>query len=210
MPTNPVVGLTLIDFGRSLDRHSFAPSTQFLADWPPDKHDCPAVRNARPWTVQPDYWGAAGVIHLLLFGKWLEVSPANEVSSPTEGGSANEESCSSEATEASSCSEANPSPPTFLPFHTNAQPLPLPSSRRYKPKESFKRYWAVDQWSAVFGVLLNPVVNPTSDAARQTSQLRDVLSQLEAYLEQHAERKGLKGALRRIEERIQRQNGRRA
>jgi checkpoint serine/threonine-protein kinase len=65
-------GLVLIDFGRGIDTAAFEPDVGFVADWKTDKHDCAAMREMRPWTFHADYWGAAGVLHLLLFGKWIE------------------------------------------------------------------------------------------------------------------------------------------
>ena len=65
-------GLTLIDFGRGIDLHAFRPDVHFLADWKTGKQDCIEMRQLRPWTYQVDYWGMAGVIHSLLFGKYIE------------------------------------------------------------------------------------------------------------------------------------------
>ena len=69
-------GLTLIDFGRGVDFRAFKPEVQFIADWPSSPQDCAEIREARPWTWQIDYFGAAGVIHSLLFGKYIETVPA--------------------------------------------------------------------------------------------------------------------------------------
>ncbi|KAL9101667.1 MAG: hypothetical protein Q9163_003106 [Psora crenata] len=65
-------GLTLIDFGRSIDMRAFSPRTQFIADWKTGKQDCIEMRELRPWTYQVDYYGIAGVVHSLLFGKYIE------------------------------------------------------------------------------------------------------------------------------------------
>ncbi|KAL8709481.1 MAG: hypothetical protein Q9225_007444, partial [Loekoesia sp. 1 TL-2023] len=65
-------GLSLIDFGRGIDITQFVPETQFIADWKTTKQDCPEMREMRPWTYQVDYWGCAGVVHSLLFGKYIE------------------------------------------------------------------------------------------------------------------------------------------
>jgi checkpoint serine/threonine-protein kinase len=62
-------GLTLIDFGRGVDVHAFVPGVQFIADWDADSHDCAEIREKRPWVWQLDYFGVAGVVHTLLFGK---------------------------------------------------------------------------------------------------------------------------------------------
>ena len=65
-------GLCLIDFGRSIDMRCFRRDVQFVADWKTGKQDCVEMRELRPWTYQVDYYGIAGVIHSLLFGKYIE------------------------------------------------------------------------------------------------------------------------------------------
>jgi checkpoint serine/threonine-protein kinase len=65
-------GLALIDFGRGIDMQAFSPNVQFIADWETGTHECNEIREARPWTHQIDLYGIAGVIHVLLFGKYLE------------------------------------------------------------------------------------------------------------------------------------------
>lgn len=69
-------GLTLIDFGRGIDARMFKTNAQFIADWPSSAQDCAEIRECRPWKWQIDYHGAAGVIHSLLFGKYIETIPA--------------------------------------------------------------------------------------------------------------------------------------
>ncbi|OAL29189.1 hypothetical protein AYO20_09242 [Fonsecaea nubica] len=69
-------GLRLIDFGRGIDTRMFKPTAQFIADWPSCPQDCTEIRECRPWKWQIDYHGAAGVIHSLLFGKYIETIPA--------------------------------------------------------------------------------------------------------------------------------------
>lgn len=69
-------GLKVIDFGRGIDVRMFKPAAQFIADWPSCAQDCAEIRECRPWKWQIDYHGAAGVIHSLLFGKYIETVPA--------------------------------------------------------------------------------------------------------------------------------------
>jgi checkpoint serine/threonine-protein kinase len=64
-------GIALIDFGRGIDMKAFIPNVQFIADWPTTEADCAEMRELRPWTYQIDYHGLAGIIHNLLFGKYL-------------------------------------------------------------------------------------------------------------------------------------------
>ncbi|PON21023.1 BUB protein kinase [Trichoderma gamsii] len=65
-------GVVLIDFGRGIDMKAFVPDVEFIADWKTTVQDCPEMREGRPWTWQIDYHGLAGVIHCLLFGKYIE------------------------------------------------------------------------------------------------------------------------------------------
>ncbi|KAJ7364009.1 hypothetical protein DFH08DRAFT_730369 [Mycena albidolilacea] len=70
-------GITLIDFGRTIDTRLFPSGQQFIADWDTDARDCFELREQRPWTYQIDYFGLAGIIYCLLFGKYIQ---ANSVS----------------------------------------------------------------------------------------------------------------------------------
>lgn len=65
-------GLALIDFGRGIDLKAFRADVQFYADWEPSPQDCAEIRGLRPWTYQIDYHGLAGIIHTMLFGKYIE------------------------------------------------------------------------------------------------------------------------------------------
>jgi len=66
-------GIALIDFGRGIDMKLFPENVRFIADWKTDEQDCPEMREMRPWTHQVDYWGLAGIIHSMLFGKYISV-----------------------------------------------------------------------------------------------------------------------------------------
>ena len=74
-------GLCLIDFGRGIDMRQFVDGVQFVADWKTSEADCAEMREARPWTYQIDYHGLAGIVHSLLFGKYMET-----IGEKTEGG----------------------------------------------------------------------------------------------------------------------------
>ncbi|KAK6393030.1 hypothetical protein LTR65_002721 [Meristemomyces frigidus] len=65
-------GVCLIDFGRGVDMKQFAPNVAFIADWKTSEADCAEMRELRPWTYQIDYHGLAGIVHSLLFGKYME------------------------------------------------------------------------------------------------------------------------------------------
>ncbi|EHL02691.1 putative Checkpoint serine/threonine-protein kinase bub1 [Glarea lozoyensis 74030] len=65
-------GIALIDFGRGIDMKAFRPDVQFIADWKTGPQDCAEMRELRPWTWQIDYHGLAGIIHSMLFGKYID------------------------------------------------------------------------------------------------------------------------------------------
>jgi len=65
-------GIALIDFGRGIDMKIFRPDVQFIADWKTGPQDCAEMRELRPWTYQIDYHGLAGIIHSMLFGKYID------------------------------------------------------------------------------------------------------------------------------------------
>lgn len=65
-------GVKVIDFGRTIDTRMFPSDQQFIADWDTDVGDCIEMREKRPWTFQPDYFGLAGIIYCLLFGKYFD------------------------------------------------------------------------------------------------------------------------------------------
>ncbi|KZP23812.1 hypothetical protein FIBSPDRAFT_822968 [Athelia psychrophila] len=79
-------GIKVIDFGRTIDTGLFPAGQEFVADWPIDAKDCLEMREGRPWTYQADYYGLAGVIYCLLFGKYIEASSVTVMGS--EDGSA--------------------------------------------------------------------------------------------------------------------------
>ncbi|CCK70631.1 protein kinase BUB1 KNAG_0E03740 [Huiozyma naganishii CBS 8797] len=65
-------GIYLIDFGRSFDMTLLPPGTKFKADWHTDQQDCTEMRAGDPWSYEADYFGLAGIIHLMLFGTVIE------------------------------------------------------------------------------------------------------------------------------------------
>ncbi len=74
------LGITLIDFGRGIDVTDFPARVGFIADWAAGATDAPEIREARPWVWQLDLWGAAGVLHSLLWGRYIEtVVQTNQV-----------------------------------------------------------------------------------------------------------------------------------
>lgn len=67
-------GLKVIDFGRTIDTRLFPPDQQYVAEWATDERDCFEIRENRSWTYQTDYYGLAGIIHCMLFGKYIQAN----------------------------------------------------------------------------------------------------------------------------------------
>lgn len=167
-------GLSLIDFGRAIDLRAFRPDVQFVADWKTSRADCAEMREMRPWTWQVDYWGVAGVLHSLLFGKYIE----DVVEKNTRASSGGMD---------------------------DGGAVGVGGLKRYRLKEGLKRYWQTEIWQRLFDVLLNParwVEGEEGGRMPVTRTLRACREGMEDWLEGNAERKGLKGSLRRLEERI--------
>ncbi|KAF5097579.1 hypothetical protein D0Z00_002337 [Geotrichum galactomycetum] len=69
--------LKLIDFGRAIDLAAYRPGVVFsAAGWAGkmDQQDCVEMREGRTWTYQADYHGVAGVVHCLLFGRFIQTT----------------------------------------------------------------------------------------------------------------------------------------
>ena len=67
-------GIKLIDFGRTIDTRMFPRGQTFIAEWATDARDCVEMREGRPWTYQADYFGLAGIVYCMLYGKYIEAS----------------------------------------------------------------------------------------------------------------------------------------
>jgi checkpoint serine/threonine-protein kinase len=81
-------GIKLIDFGRTIDTHMFPRGQTFVAEWATDARDCVEMREGRPWTYQADYFGLAGIVYCMLYGKYIEASSIVHVTpSPPQQGS---------------------------------------------------------------------------------------------------------------------------
>ena len=175
-------GVALIDFGRAVDRRAFGRETQFVADWATDAGDCVEARAMRPWTAQADYWGAAGVAHVLLFGRPIADVPERGGAPPS--GDAGE--------------------------GTEGQQQQQQQQPKRRLRESLRRYWQTELWAALFDVLMNPTAwVADADGGRLPCRTRvgEVLGRMERWLEENAERRGLQGMLRRLEERTRGERG---
>ncbi|KAL8679872.1 MAG: hypothetical protein Q9186_003892 [Xanthomendoza sp. 1 TL-2023] len=179
-------GLSLIDFGRGIDMRQFDPEAKFVADWKTSKVDCAEMREMRPWTYQVDYWGCAGVVHSLLFGKYIEdvavEAPAKHSSTSEKDGDGNGDD-------------------------GEDQTIAIRSQRekRWRIREPLKRYWQQELWGNLFELLLNPmrfVEQEDGGKMPVMKGLKDCREGMEEWLEVEGGRRGLKSGLRRLEERI--------
>ncbi|KAI4192510.1 MAG: hypothetical protein LQ346_004282 [Caloplaca aetnensis] len=186
-------GLSLIDFGRGIDMRQFGENTQFIADWKTTKQDCAEMREMRPWTYQVDYWGCAGVVHSLLFGKYIEDVA---VEAPTVKRSVAISSSSTSVINSDDDEEQQ-----------QDQTIAIKTQRekRWRIKEPLKRYWQQELWANLFELLLNPTRYLDGEEGGQMPVLQGMKrcrEAMEEWLELEAGRKGLKAGLRRLEERI--------
>lgn len=153
-------GIVLIDFGRGIDMKAFVPDVEFIADWKTSSQDCAEMREGRPWTWQIDYHGLAGIIHCLLFGKYIETQRCDQ------GGLGR-------------------------------------TGRKYRIRESLKRYWQADLWSECFEVLLNPgSFMEVEEGCKMPvlKSLRSVRERMERWLEANCDRGvGLRSLIAKLE-----------
>ena len=174
-------GLVLIDFGRGIDMRQFTSNVQFIADWKTNKQDCPEMRETRPWTWQIDYFGLAGVIHSLLFGKYLEDVAVDASALKIVGG--------------------------VDSVGSNDETVAIKTQRekQWKIKEPLKRYWQTELWGGLFELLLNPTKHVEGEEGGKMpvmKGLRACREGMEEWLELEAGRKGLKASLKKLEEKI--------
>ncbi|CAD5123246.1 DgyrCDS11602 [Dimorphilus gyrociliatus] len=74
--------IALIDLGRMIDMNLFKEGTTFTAKTTTDM--CIEMRTNKPWKFQTDYFGVAGILYLLHFGKYMEVHQKNGMWYPNE------------------------------------------------------------------------------------------------------------------------------
>lgn len=201
-------GLSLIDFGRGIDLRAFRTDVQFLADWKTGKQDCVEMRELRPWTYQVDYWGLAGVVHSLLFGKYIEditvEEPTVRWGSAASAGGGFDEGDDEDDDE----DTAGPSGSLHEGEKTTSLGLPGRNRKRYRIREALKRYWQTELWASLFDVLLNP--GSCAEGMPCVNTLRGCRERMEAWLVGEGGRKngGLKAGLLRLEGRIREQRRR--
>jgi len=176
-------GLCLIDFGRGIDMRAFRPDVAFVADWKTGKQDCVEMRELRPWTYQVDYFGIAGVIHSLLFGKYIE-DVAVDAAMPKDFGDGD-----------------------------RTIGIGIASKKKWKLREGLKRYWQSELWAPLFEILLNPTSNVEGEEGGKmpcVKGLRACRESMERWLQGDGGRRngGLRNSLMRLEDRIRERKGR--
>lgn len=159
-------GVALIDFGRGIDMKAFRPDVGFIADWKTGPTDCAEMRELRPWTYQIDYFGLAGILHSMLFGKYIDTVADNKGGLPGAAG-----------------------------------------AKKWRVKESLKRYWQQEIWSECFDLLLNPMAHIEGEEGAKMPVLKGmkaVREKMEHWVAENCEKGvGLQSMLRRLEFAIQ-------
>lgn len=64
----------MIDFGCAIDYDWYKKDDVFTHVVKTDKFTCCEMLEGKPWTYQTDLFGIAGTVHVMLFGKYMEVS----------------------------------------------------------------------------------------------------------------------------------------
>ncbi|XP_073413820.1 mitotic checkpoint serine/threonine-protein kinase BUB1 isoform X2 [Dendrobates tinctorius] len=70
-------GLALIDLGQSIDMALFPKGTVFTGKCETSGFQCTEMLSNKPWNYQTDYFGVAGTVYCMLFGKYMNVREEN-------------------------------------------------------------------------------------------------------------------------------------
>ncbi|CAI7855346.1 unnamed protein product, partial [Closterium sp. NIES-53] len=129
----PSTGLTLVDYGCSIDMLQFPEGSSFVSDGGTENFRCPEMVEGRPWTAQADLYAVCATAYCLLHGQYMEVErvPAGEGGA---SGAADVDGCDDDT--AASSEEEN-------------------VSYFRRPRLHLKRYWNHDMWHALFHTYLN-------------------------------------------------------
>ncbi|KAM6460947.1 mitotic checkpoint serine/threonine-protein kinase BUB1 [Liasis olivaceus] len=66
-------GLTIIDFGQSIDMNLFPKGTTFTGKCATSGFQCIEMMTGKPWNYQTDYFGIAATAYCMLFGTYMKV-----------------------------------------------------------------------------------------------------------------------------------------
>ncbi|CAI5511862.1 unnamed protein product [Closterium sp. Naga37s-1] len=128
----PSTGLTLVDYGRSIDMRHFPEGSSFVSDSGTENFRCPEMEEGRPWTTQADLYAVCATAYCLLHGQYMEVErvPAGEGGA---SGAADVDGCDDDVAASSEAENVS----------------------YYRPRLHLKRYWNHDMWHALFHTYLN-------------------------------------------------------
>ncbi|CAI5478473.1 unnamed protein product [Closterium sp. Yama58-4] len=128
----PSTGVTLVDYGRSIDMRHFPEGSSFVSDSGTENFRCPEMVEGRPWTTQADLYAVCATAYCLLHGQYMEVErvPAGNASGDR---AADLDGC---ADDTAANSEED-------------------GGAYYRPRLQLKRYWNNDMWHALFHAYLN-------------------------------------------------------
>lgn len=68
-----VPAIQLIDFGSAIDMDWYTNGETFKFVVDTENFVCCEMQEKKPWTYQTDLFGLAGTVHVMLFGKYMEV-----------------------------------------------------------------------------------------------------------------------------------------
>ncbi|KAG8229801.1 hypothetical protein J437_LFUL005882 [Ladona fulva] len=71
--------LQLIDLGRCIDMSLYPEGACFSTVFQKSHFQCVEMRTKRPWSYQLDLFGAASVVHCLVFGEFMEIHCKNNI-----------------------------------------------------------------------------------------------------------------------------------
>ncbi|TPX70175.1 hypothetical protein SpCBS45565_g01863 [Spizellomyces sp. 'palustris'] len=71
-------GVVLIDWGTSIDTRLFTPTQRFKCDLESLDPSFEAPQLSTDWRFEVDWYGVAGVLHVLLFGQYMQVTTINQ------------------------------------------------------------------------------------------------------------------------------------
>ena len=170
-------GIKMIDFGRTIDTRVYPlPLEQrFVADWETDVYDCPEMREGRPWSYEPDYFGLAGICYCMLFGKYFDAGTIVRV-----------ERDGADGTDGEDGGDGGKSGG---------------KGYYYKFTPQFKRYWQGDIWGRLFDLLLNPTLARPDGSLPLVPELASIRGEMETWLASNCNRSTntLKGLLKKVE-----------
>jgi checkpoint serine/threonine-protein kinase len=68
-----VPSIQLIDFGSAVDMDWYDKDEKFTYVVTTENFTCCEMLEGKPWTYQSDLFGIAGTVHVMLFGRYMEV-----------------------------------------------------------------------------------------------------------------------------------------